>query len=273
MAHLAACFGMTVKVHARPRHREWIESEGFIFAPTAEDAATGADVISVHTGLGALDAKTKTFANAGVISAAILGKLNRGAILLNYDRGECVDVKALDKALKSGQLRHAAIDADLFRVKGKATGPLAPYLPLAKKYPGRLELLPHAAADTEHVSRVEGAKQAVDQIFDVIRFARVHNLKGDLPAGYVNAGPTTVSGVGKVTRNDLVAAVKNKAALAQVRALAEEVAAIAAALDATSQADMLSLQIDRHGAALLKASNALETKMRALGLEGPYYGE
>ena len=30
--------------------------------------------------------------------------------------------------------------------------------------PGRLELLPHAAADTEHVSRVEGAKQAVDQI-------------------------------------------------------------------------------------------------------------
>lgn len=273
VAHLAAIFGMHVKVHARPRHKVWIESEGFTFAPTAEDAATGADVISVHTGLGPLDAKTKTFANAGVISAAILGKLNRNAILLNYDRGECVDVKALDKAMKSGQVRYAAIDADLFKSGAKLSGPLVPYLPLAKKYKGRIELLPHAAADTEHVSRVEGAKQAVDQIFDVIQFKRVRNLKGDLPEGFVNAGPSTVSGVGRVTRNDLAAAVANKRALADVRGLAEEVAAILAGLDSTSQADMTKLQMERHGAALLKASNALQTKMRALGLEGPFYGD
>jgi lactate dehydrogenase-like 2-hydroxyacid dehydrogenase/phosphoserine aminotransferase len=273
VAHLAACFGMTVRVHARPRHREWIESEGFIFAPTAEDAAAGADVISVHTGLGPFDAKRKAFANAGVIGSSVLSRLNPGAILLNYDRGECVDVKALDKALKSGRVRHAAIDADLFRRGGKPTGPLAPYLPLAKKYPGRLELLPHAAADTEHVSRVEGAKQAVNQIFDVIQHRRVHNLKGDLPAGYVNAGLTTVSGVGKVTRNDLASAVANKTALRQVRSLAEDVAAILAAFDTTSQASMQALQIDRHGAALLRAANALQTQMRKLGLEGPYYGD
>ena len=273
VAHLAAIFGMHVKVHARPRHKVWIESEGFTFAPTAEDAATGADVISVHTGLGPLDAKTKTFANAGVISAAILGKLNRNAILLNYDRGECVDVKALDKAMKSGQVRYAAIDADLFKSGAKLSGPLVPYLPLAKKYKGRIELLPHAAADTEHVSRVEGAKQAVDQIIDVIQFKRVRNLKGDLPEGFVNAGPSTVSGVGRVTRNDLAAAVANKRALADVRGLAEEVAAILAGLDSTSQADMTKLQMERHGAALLKASNALQTKMRALGLEGPFYGD
>jgi lactate dehydrogenase-like 2-hydroxyacid dehydrogenase/phosphoserine aminotransferase len=273
VAHLAACFGMHVKVHARARHKVWIESEGFTFAPTAEDAASGADVISVHTGLGPLDAKTKRFANAGVIGASVLARLNRGAILLNYDRGECVDVKALDKAMKSGQVRYAAIDADLFKAGSKLSGPLVPYLPLAKKYKGRIELLPHAAADTEHVSRVEGAKQAVDQIFDVIHYKRVRNLKGDLPAGHVNAGPSTVSGVGRVTRNDLAAAVANKKAMAEVRGLAEEVAAILAALDATSQADMANLQIDRHGAALLKAANALQTKMRALGLEGPYYGD
>ena len=273
VAHLAACFGMHVKVHARPRHRVWIESEGFTFAPTAEDAATGADVISVHTGLGALDPKTKTFANAGVIGASVLSKLNPGAILLNYDRGECVDVKALDKAMKSGQVRYAAIDADLFKSGKKLSGPLVPYLPLAKKYKGRIELLPHAAADTEHVSRVEGAKQAVDQIFDVIQYKRVHNLKGDLPAGHVNAGPSTVSGVGKVTRNDLTAAVANKTAIAEVRGLAEEVAAILAALDSSSQADAVRLQIEAHGAALLKASNTLQTRLRALGLEGPYYGD
>ena len=101
----------------------------------------------------------------------------------------------------------------------------------------------------------------------------MRNLKGDLPEGFVNAGPSTVSGVGRVTRNDLAAAVANKRALADVRGLAEEVAAILAGLDSTSQADMTKLQMERHGAALLKASNALQTKMRALGLEGPFYGD
>ncbi len=120
---------------------------------------------------------------------------------------------------------------------------------------------------------MEGAKQAVDQIFDVIQYKRVHNLKGDLPAGYVNAGASTVSGVGKVTRNDLISAVSDKKAIAEVRALAEEVAAILAALESSSQADVVRLQIDRHGADLLKASNTLQTRLRKLGLEGPYYGD
>ena len=265
VAHLAACFGMKVKVHARPRHKVWIESEGFTFAETAEDAATGADVISVHTGLGALDPKTKRFANAGVVGASVLSKLNPGAIVLNYDRGECVDAKALDKAMASGRVRYAAIDADLFKSGKTLSGPLVPYLPLAKKYKGRIELLPHAAADTEHVSRVEGAKQAVDQIFDVIRHKRVSNLKGELPEGFVNAGPTTVSGVGRVTRNDLAAAVADKSAMAEVRGLAEEVSAILGALHSTSQPDLNSLQIDRHGAALLKAANLLGTKLQGTG--------
>ena len=70
--------------------------------------------------------------------------------------------------MASGKVRYAAIDADIFvdAETGAITGPMAPYLAVDKKYPGRLELLPHAAADTEHVSRVEGAKQAVDQIID-----------------------------------------------------------------------------------------------------------
>ena len=60
-----------------------------------------------------------------------------------------------------------------------------------------MELLPHAAADTEHISRVEGAKQAVDQIFSAISVKKVINLKGDLPEGYTDEGATTVHGVGK----------------------------------------------------------------------------
>ena len=189
VAKLAAAFGMIVKVYARSAHRERIEAEGFIYAATAEAAAQNADVLSVHIGLGALDATAKQFANAGMINFSILNAMNPNAVLLNYDRGECVDVNALDAALSSGQIGYAAIDADIFiSADGALLGPLVSYLPLAKKYPGRIELLPHAAADTDHPSRVAGAKQAVDQIIDCVRNQRVTNLKGDLPEGYVNAG-------------------------------------------------------------------------------------
>ena len=34
LALLATAFGMVVKVHARPRHKEWIEAEGFILRRT-----------------------------------------------------------------------------------------------------------------------------------------------------------------------------------------------------------------------------------------------
>jgi lactate dehydrogenase-like 2-hydroxyacid dehydrogenase/phosphoserine aminotransferase len=270
LAKLASAFGMVVKVHARPRHKEWIESEGFIFAPSAEDAASGADVVSIHTGLGAFDAKTKTYANAGELGEKVMSKLNHGAIVLNYDRGECVDVKALDKAMKSGRVRYAAIDADIFKQGSKLVGPLAPYLPLAKKYKGRLELLPHAAADTEHVSRVEGAKQAVDQIIDCIRYKRVTNLKGDLPEGYSNAGAETRRGVGRVSSADINAALADTKAIEKARASAEEVAAILAAFATSSQQDVQVLQVKRHGASLVKAANTLASTLKSLGLEGPH---
>ena len=93
--------------------------------------------------------------------------LNEGAVVINYDRGELIDAPALDRALSNGKVRYAAIDADIFKNpdNGEITGPMAPYIELEKKHSGKMELLPHAAADTEHISRVEGAKQAVDQIF------------------------------------------------------------------------------------------------------------
>jgi lactate dehydrogenase-like 2-hydroxyacid dehydrogenase len=187
VAKLAAAFGMIVKVYARARHQERIQADGFIYANSAVEAATHADVLSVHTGLGTFDGDR--FANAGLINRAVLEALNKNAVLLNYDRGECVDVADLDLAMATGQISHAAIDADIFKtVDGTLSGPMVPYLPLAENYVGRIELLPHAAADTDHPSRVAGAKQAVNQIIDCIVNSRVTNLKGDLPAGYINAG-------------------------------------------------------------------------------------
>ena len=272
MAKLAQAFGMTVAVHARPRHREWIESEGFDFAATPVDASRGADVISVHTGLGPLNAATGKFANANVVNDAVLSALNDGAIVINYDRGECVDAGALDAAIASGKVRHAAIDADIFvnEESGAVTGPMVPYLPLAEKYPGRIELLPHAAADTEHVSRVEGAKQAVDQILNAIRYREVVNLKGDLPEGYSVGGAMTVAGVGKCSGHTIARALDVEGNADAARANAEAMAAIWGALATADTEERRQMLIERHGASLVKCFNQYATLMRRLGIEGPY---
>jgi lactate dehydrogenase-like 2-hydroxyacid dehydrogenase len=213
VAKLARAFGMHVAVYAREKHRNWIEAEGFGYAASPLLAAAGADVLSVHIGLGRLDSQTGRYSNAGAIDDDVLSAMNSGAVLVNYDRGEVVDVAALDRALSTGQLRHAAIDADLFRDAntGALSGPMLPYLSLMERHAAKLELLPHAAADTDHPSRVAGAKQAVDQILDVIRFRRVTNLKGDLPDGYVSVGARVPKGIGRVTGDKLAEAMGNKA--------------------------------------------------------------
>ncbi len=270
VAHLAMAFGMRVKIHARPKHQAWIESEGFDYCMSVEEAATGADVISIHTGLGTKDAVTGRFSNEGLVSSTVLNKLEFGSVVLNFDRGECVDASALDAALASGRVRAAAIDADLFKAPdGSLSGPLLPYLPLAEKHGDRIELIPHAAADTDHPSRVAGAKQAVDQIFDCIQFKHVKNLKGDLPAGYINAGAKTVAGVGKVTAEALSSVVADKATLSSLRQEAEKMASLWAALE-TASPRQIPEQIKRHGAQLTEAINRYQSLTRKLGLWGPF---
>ena len=272
VAKLARAFGMSVSVYARPRHQEWIESEGFDYAETPELAAKGADVISPHTGLGPLNSETGKFANEKLVGTSVLDALNDGAVVINYDRGEIIDAEALDAALASGKVRYAAIDADLFvnQETGELSGPMVPYLPLEKRHSGKLELLPHAAADTEHLSRVEGAKQAVDQIYDCIQLRSVTNLKGDLPAGYSNAGARTVNGVGKVTPKDIRGCAHSRDDVTRLRDLAEEMAAIWGALSVADNAAQCERLIERYGADLTKASNAYGVLVDRLGLKGPY---
>ncbi len=189
-ALLGRAFGMKVAVYARAHHRARIEADGFEYADTIEAAANGADVFSVHLGLGPFDRESGRYANQGSIGETVFSVLNHGSVLINYDRGELVDVPALGKAMARGGVAHAAIDADLFKDAdtGALSGPMVPYLALVPQFGDRLELLPHAAADTDHPSRVAGARQAVEQIFDAILLKRVTNLKGSLPAGYTDMG-------------------------------------------------------------------------------------
>ncbi len=189
VARLGQAFGMDVVVHARPHHRDWIEARGFSYAASATDAAREADILSVHIGLGPPDQNSDRYANSGVIDRGVLSALNNGALVINFDRGEVIDLAALCAALASDKVGHAAIDADIFVSAGQApTGPLAPYLLLEREFEGRVLLLPHAVADTDHPSRVAGARYAVDQIMDALRHRCVSNLVGTCPDSYKDLG-------------------------------------------------------------------------------------
>ncbi|MFC3074319.1 NAD(P)-dependent oxidoreductase [Shinella pollutisoli] len=270
VAGLAKAFGMRVAVYARDRHRRWIEAEGFEHAASLAAAAAGADVLSVHIGLGRLDPVTGAYSNAGTVDAAVLGAMNDGAVLVNYDRGEVVDVAALDAALSSGKVAHAAIDADLFKdaATGRLGGPMLPYLPLEERHRGRLELLPHAAADTDHPSRVAGAKQAVDQVFDVIRFRSVANLKGDLPEGYVSAGGRTPPGIGRVTREAVAGAAGQADLLDELRQASETIAAVVGALSAVADPGHRARIVERYTDLLVENADRQRALLDRLGLYG-----
>ena len=270
VAKLARAFAMEVVVYARPQHRQWIEAEGFAYAQTPEEAAEGADVLSVHVGLGRLDEATRRYANAGLVGKAVLSAMKAGSVLVNYDRGEVVDTVVLDRALSSGQVRHAAIDADLFKSakSGTLSGPMLPYLKLAERHPGKLELLPHAAADTDHPSRVAGACQAVDQIIDVIRHRRVVNLKGDLPEGHVDGGARTPRGIGRVTTAALAAAAADPA-FTELHAVSREIADTLEAIVEAVEEGMTHQPAKGDVAALTHLILRQRRLIEALGLDGP----
>ncbi|KSV75529.1 phosphoglycerate dehydrogenase [Sinorhizobium sp. GW3] len=271
VAKLARAFGMKVAIYARGRHKRWIEAEGFEYAATPVAAASGADVLSVHIGLGRLDTATGDYSNAGTINADVLAAMNDGAVLVNYDRGEVVDTAALDAALSSGKIAHAAIDADLFKdaATGSLSGPMLPYLRLEKRHGGKLELLPHAAADTDHPSRVAGAKQAVDQIFDVIQFRTVTNLKGDLPEGYASAGSRTPLGIGRVTKQAILEAGSKTDLLKELQDTSERVATIVGALAAVCDPDHRGRIVERYTGILVEDIGRQRVLMEQLGFYGP----
>jgi lactate dehydrogenase-like 2-hydroxyacid dehydrogenase/phosphoserine aminotransferase len=264
VAKLAKAFGMRVCVYAREAHREWIEAEGFEYADSPIKAATDANVLSVHVGLGRLDASTGKFSNAGLVNHEVLSGLSDGAVLINYDRGELVDIDALDAALLAGKVSYASIDADIFSDadNGALRGPLVPYLPLSERYPGKLELLPHVAADTDHPTRVAGAKQAVDQIYDAIQFKAVRNLKGALPEGYVDLGSTVPVGVGKSTSANLGALADQSEQWKALRQLSERIAAVIGGIDATTDPEQRASLVGRYSSKLaldlLKHRSVLE---------------
>lgn len=273
LARIAKAFQMNVVIYARQAHRDNIMSEGYEYAETPVAAASGADVLSVHLGLGRQDTVTGAFSNFGLVNDSVLSVLNDRAVLLNYDRGELVDVSALEQMLSSGRIRHAAVDADTFITAEGVTGPMKPYLSLVPKHGDKLELLPHAAADTDHPTRVAGAKQAVDQLVESIRDRTVTNLKGTLPNGYVCNGVRVPIGIAPVRLADIERAIGIPSFLEELRAASETVAAVVGGLDAVSNPMQKARIIDRYRVVLAKSILKQMNLLRDAGLIAPAASE
>ena len=269
LARIAKAFNMKVTIYARLVHRESILAEGCNYAESAEVAAKDADVLSLHLGLGTHDEKTGKYSNEGIVGRNVLFGLKDGAVVLNYDRGELIDVMALDDALTLGKVRYAAIDADIFNTSDGIKGPMKPYLSLSVKHSNKLQLLPHAAADTDHPTRVAGAKQAVEQIIDAIRNHRVTNLKGSLPMGYISGGANIPQGVGKVTCADVARLAADKVRLNELRRVSEVISSIIGALDAAADTAHLDLIIERYRSTLALNAMRQHELFTACGLSGP----
>ena len=103
---------------------------------TLNDLLGSSDFITVHTPL--------TAETTGLIGAAQMAKIKRGAVLANLARGGIVDEAALLVALKSGQIGGAVIDAFAHE-------------PLTESHPFRgvanVLLTPHIGASTSEAQR------------------------------------------------------------------------------------------------------------------------
>jgi len=98
----ARAFGMTLLYTSRRRLPEAREAELGAGWRSLDRLLAEADVVSLHA---PLTAETR-----GLLDAARLGRMRRGAFLLNTARGPLVDEAALVAALRTGHLGGAALD-------------------------------------------------------------------------------------------------------------------------------------------------------------------
>ncbi|MGX4594426.1 D-2-hydroxyacid dehydrogenase [Leuconostoc sp. JNUCC 76] len=99
LAEMLHALGATV-LGVDPVYRA--QNEPFVAYTTLDDALSRADVISFHT---PLNDETR-----GMADKNFFAKIQPGTIMLNFARGEIVDMVELEKALQSGLLAGAAFD-------------------------------------------------------------------------------------------------------------------------------------------------------------------
>lgn len=142
VAQRALAFGMKVLAYDPHINASRAQELG-VTACDLETILKTADVITLHLPL--------TSETRGVINAANLAKMKKGARLVNCARGELVDIDALVAALDSGQIAHAGMD-------------VYPVEPLPADNPLRMHprtlLTPHLGASTHEAQARVGIEIA-----------------------------------------------------------------------------------------------------------------
>ena len=102
VAGYGQAFGMNVLIWSSPGSRERARADGYATADSQADFFTRADVASLHLRL-----KPDTRA---IVTAADLGRMKPGAILVNTSRAPLIEPGALLAALTAGRPGFAAVD-------------------------------------------------------------------------------------------------------------------------------------------------------------------
>jgi D-3-phosphoglycerate dehydrogenase len=128
VARRAAAFGMKVLAYD-----PFVTSSPVAkMVPTLDELVSAADYLSLHTPL--------TDQTRGMINAAVIAKMKKGAVIVNAGRGACVVAEDLKAALDGGQLAGYATDV-------WPSDPPPPDYPLLK-HP-KVLMVPHLGASTK----------------------------------------------------------------------------------------------------------------------------
>ncbi|WP_372616767.1 C-terminal binding protein [Falsiroseomonas sp.] len=136
-------------------------------ARTLEELLAGADVLSIHV--------PDTRTTRGLIGAAQLALLPKGAVVINTARGTSLDIEALEAALRSGQLAGAGLDVI------PVEPPVEPVPNLLAAYrrrepwlTGRLIVTPHSAFHTPE-AWADIRRKSAETMRDVLLHGHSHN--------------------------------------------------------------------------------------------------
>jgi D-3-phosphoglycerate dehydrogenase len=149
VARLCTAFGMRVMVHDPYLPAGTIRGAGYEAIVDRDAGLARADFVTVH-----IPANDKT---RGMINAAFMARMKKGAVLLNTARGTLLDEAALHDALSSGHLAGAGID--VLKVEPMVEPP--PMVAL-----DTLLVTPHVAASTAEGLR----RMALDSAGNVIDY-------------------------------------------------------------------------------------------------------
>ena len=120
--------------------------------PVSIDALlAAADFVSLHASV--------TPSTENMVDASFLGKMKRGAFLVNTARGELIDEPALQDALEGGRLQGAALDC--FRVEPPPAGHALLQLP-------QVLATPHMSAHTDEAANAMG-RMSLEACLAVLR--------------------------------------------------------------------------------------------------------